>query len=149
MNFFEKLNKFSVYLEDWFYISNNVLKTDPKYGGYHKVDFDLLNMSDVLTGVPNDAYLTAKFHACPMGTPNTFIVELLQNEYSMVKTDNMIRNENIVKFSNALNNVRSFLTGDDITIDVQDLDDYVLRDDFSVNGKVHTVYGKLYRITLN
>jgi len=149
MNFFEKLNKFSLYLEDYFYISNNELKNNPKYGGYHKVDFDLLQISDILDGVPKDTYLTAKFHACPMEIPNSFILELIQNEYAIVKSDNIVRNENIVKFANTLNNVKQLLTGDNIKVEIEDLEDYVLRDDFAVNGKVHTVYGKLYRITLN
>lgn len=149
MNFFEKLNQFSKYLEDWFIFSNNVLKENPKYGNYIKSDFDLLTISDILDGVPKDTYLTAKFHACPMEIPSTFILELIQNEYALVKSDNIIRNENVVKFANTLNTVKQLLTGDNIKVEIEDLEDYVLRDDFAANGKVHTIYGKLYKITLN
>jgi hypothetical protein len=149
MNFFEKLNIFSRYLEDWFYINNNTIKQVPAYGGYHKSDFDLLTSQEVLQGLPADTYLTAKFHACPNQEDNTFVLELLQNEYSTIKSDNVIRNENLVKFASTLGTVKSLLSGDQISVDIEDMEDFIIRDDFAVNGKVHTIYSKLYKITLN
>jgi len=149
MNFFEKLNIFSKYLNDWFYINNNTIKQVPAYGGYHKSDFDLLTAREVLQDLPIDTYLAAKFHSCPTEEDNTFILELLQNEYSNIRSDNMIRNENLAKFATTLIAVKSMLSGDQIFVDIEDMGDFIIRDDFAANGKVHTIYSKLYKITLN
>lgn len=145
-NFFDKLNMFSKYLEDTFYIKNNINKENPAIGGYYPVDFGLLTIADILNDIPKDTYLSAKFHG--IDEKDTFILELIQNEYSMLKSENVIKNENAIKFATVLANIKSLLTGDDIKMELTELDDYVVRDDFSVNGKVHTIYGKLYKIKL-
>lgn len=145
MEFHRKLNCFTKYLNDYFYFVNNTIKSNSLLGGYHITDFEPLTFEDIVFNVPFDCYMSAVIK--PNGIENQFILQLLHNEYSIMRSDYQLENEVKTAFSSALQEVKSLMTGDNVKVSYTDLEFKVYRDNFSQNGKVRTISTMEYLVT--
>lgn len=145
MDFHCKLNQFSKYLQDNFYIVNNVIKQSP-IDGLHMTDFDQLTILDVVFPIPRDKYMSAVFNGT--GNDGECVVQFICQEYSMMRGDYELELEYGNKIATILRDVKSLLTGDSITLNFEKQTAFpkVYRDNFSQNGKVRTVYTEEYLI---
>jgi hypothetical protein len=149
MELHEKLNKLSEYLSEIFYVSNNSDFKSPefvKYGGYTPSDFNLLTIDDLIFNMPRNVYLGCRFH--PTGEDGSFILELLQHEYSLHTDEISLLNRATMSFGEILYRVKSLLTGDQITFDFEPFDEFVIRDNFSANDKQRIAVSKMFKCTL-
>lgn len=143
-----KLNKLSMYLNDHFYVLNNTDKMMP-IDGLIMTQFNAVTINDILLGIPGDEYYSCKLFTS--GTENTYMLELIAQEYTMFRSDYEMQNKLTVQFSRILKEIKLLLTGDDIHINYNKINvPYpVLRDNIAANGKQRTVYTEVYEFTFD
>lgn len=147
MDFHEKLNCFSRYLSEKFYIYNNDLKKSP-IDGTHKSDFEPLTFEDIFFSVPKDTYMGAVYHGT--GNDNEFVVQFIFQEYSLFRGDYEMELDAGQRIAGILTEIKSLLTGDGITVNYSKYGDYkVYRDNYAQNSKVRTIFTQNYKVTFN
>lgn len=147
MDFHDKLNTFSRYLSEKFYIYNNDLKKNP-ICGFHESDFEPLTFEDIFFSVPKDTYMGAVYQGT--GKDNEFMVQFIFNEYSLLRSDYELELDAGQRCAGILKEIKSMLTGDGITVNYTKDGDYkVYRDNFAQNGKVRTIFTQNYKVTFN
>lgn len=144
MEFHSKLNCFSKYLQDKFYIKNNIEKQN-LIDGTHQTDFEPLSILDIFFDVPKDSYMSAIYIGT--GIDDQVKVQFICQEYSLFRTEYQLEMVYGNQISSVLKDVKSLLTGDGITVNYERCGNpKVYRDNFSQNGKTRTVYVDEYLI---
>ena len=147
MDFHAKLNCFSRYLSEKFYVYNNDLKKNI-IDGTHPSDFEPLKFEDIFFNIPADAYMGAVFGGT--GQDNEFTVQFIYQEYSMMKSDYEMELEAGSRIASILGEIKSLLTGESVTVNYTKEGIYqVYRDNFAQNNKVRTIYTQTYKIKFN
>jgi hypothetical protein len=146
-DYHDKLNQFSRYLSERMYVYNNDLKITG-ICGYQPVDFEPLTIQDVLFNVPKNIYMGAVFQGD--GKDGEFVLQLIFQEYSLMRSDYEIELIAGNEFASILQDIKSMLTGDKITVNYKKEENYkIYRDNFSQNGKVRTVFSQSYIVSFN
>jgi len=149
-NFHKKLNCLTKTLNDFLYVKNNIEKMQnapKKYGGYWKSDYETITDEELIKSIiedlpSNDPYMNARIKG--VDKENVFIIEMTNVEYSLLKTKDYYNKNVHPKFSSILSDTKKILTGEDIKFEYKKVDERLMRDAFSQNGKVLTVYAELY-----
>lgn len=147
MDFHEKLNCFSRYLSEKFYVYNNDLKKN-LIDGTHPSEFKPRTFEDIIFNIPADAYMGAVFGGT--GQDNEFTVQLIFQEYSMMRGDYELELDAGNRFASILKEIKSLLTGENITVNYTKDGDYLIyRDNFAQNGKVRTIFTQNYKVSFS